>query len=176
MDASNTALEELANWHETESLLAMAGSNIKFHTAAAATIQAAVGNLPALLAERDALLDLIDLARLRDAALSARLEPVPALLAERDALAAKVARLQAALHEARMNMIASQGQAAELLEHVERLRETLTAADDVLRSYACYGGCGAPCMRTPEQCRQDCGKEAGDALVKVIAALKETAR
>ncbi len=57
-------------------------------------------------------------------------------------------------------------------KEIEALREALASADDALRNHACHGGPDAPCLRTSSQCHFDCGKQAGDALVTVLAALK----
>ncbi len=50
-------------------------------------------------------------------------------------------------------------------------REALVAAAEALRDYACHGGEGVPCLRTTNQCLDNCGKPAGDALLLVEAAL-----
>jgi hypothetical protein len=50
--------------------------------------------------------------------------------------------------------------------------KALKAADDALRNYACHGGPSVPCIRSPEQCRSECGKPAGDALLLVESALQ----
>jgi hypothetical protein len=51
------------------------------------------------------------------------------------------------------------------------VRETLEAADSALRDQACHGGPNVRCLRSPDQCRESCGREAGDALLLVEAAL-----
>lgn len=56
-------------------------------------------------------------------------------------------------------------------DSVREAIEALTAADEALRAYACHGGADIPCRRTPEQCASECGSAAGDAFVKVNAAL-----
>lgn len=61
------------------------------------------------------------------------------------------------------NTRASAAREAELVEALEK-------AEDALRSYACEGA-GAPCLRTAEQCRADCGRPASQALDAAIAAL-----
>jgi hypothetical protein len=49
----------------------------------------------------------------------------------------------------------------------------LLLADEALRNHACHGGEKVPCIRTKDQCAADCGKEAGDALLAVEAALNQ---
>jgi hypothetical protein len=51
--------------------------------------------------------------------------------------------------------------------------DALEAADKALRNHACHGGPDLPCLRAPEQCRAECGKEAGDALLLVEEALEK---
>ena len=57
-----------------------------------------------------------------------------------------------------------------------RTRKALRAAENALRRHACHGGPKAPCLRTPAQCASECGREAGDALLLVEAALKDTGK
>jgi uncharacterized protein YhfF len=52
-------------------------------------------------------------------------------------------------------------------EALEAMRE----AREALREYACHGGAEAPCRRSKEQCRTDCGKVAGDAFTRLTAAI-----
>jgi len=52
-------------------------------------------------------------------------------------------------------------------EALEAMRE----AREALREYACHGGAEAPCRRSKEQCRTDCGKVAGDAFTHLTAAI-----
>lgn len=49
--------------------------------------------------------------------------------------------------------------------------EALEKAREALANRACHGGLELPCIRSPEQCRSDCGKVDGDALLAVEAAL-----
>jgi hypothetical protein len=61
---------------------------------------------------------------------------------------------------------------------IERLVEALEAADGALRNYACQGP-GAPCLRTPAQCADNCGLGAAQALEAVesaLSSLKESGR
>lgn len=51
------------------------------------------------------------------------------------------------------------------------LREALSAAREALCEYACHAGADVPCLRRAEQCRQECGKAAGDAIQSIDAAL-----
>jgi hypothetical protein len=59
------------------------------------------------------------------------------------------------------------------LAHPDRalLARALEAADAALRNHACHGGEKVPCARTPDQCAYECGRQAGDALLLVEAAL-----
>lgn len=57
-----------------------------------------------------------------------------------------------------------------LRERVAALEGALHTADEALCEYACYEG-NFPCARTPDQCLSRCGKEAGDALTIIRAAL-----
>jgi len=56
-----------------------------------------------------------------------------------------------------------------LAERVRELEGALDAADDALRSYACCG-LGNACIRSPDQCRADCGQPAGLALDAIASA------
>jgi hypothetical protein len=61
---------------------------------------------------------------------------------------------------------------------IERLVEALKVADRALRNYACEGP-GAPCLRTPAQCGDNCGLGAAQALEAVesaLSSLKESGR
>lgn len=49
--------------------------------------------------------------------------------------------------------------------------EALRAAEDALRDHACYDGDKALCRRSEFECRTECGKSAGDALLLVVAAI-----
>ena len=55
---------------------------------------------------------------------------------------------------------------------VERLRAALAIAEEALCDYGCHDGPSTPCIRTSEQCRQECGKPAADALIHARAALE----
>ncbi len=62
--------------------------------------------------------------------------------------------------------------AAHIEAQAERVRElegALDVADDALRSYACCG-LGNACIRSPDQCRADCGQPAGLALDAIASA------
>jgi hypothetical protein len=58
-----------------------------------------------------------------------------------------------------------------LADRVRELEGALDAADDALRSYACCG-LGSACIRSPDQCRADCGQPAGLAL-DAIASVRQ---
>lgn len=49
----------------------------------------------------------------------------------------------------------------------DEARELLVEARDALAEYACHGGEGVPCLRTPDQCRSECGKAAGNTLARI---------
>jgi hypothetical protein len=68
--------------------------------------------------------------------------------------------------------IAAEAEVARLTAEVERMREALKFAEEALGEYACHVGPSAPCIRHPEQCVAECGRFAGDALLKVRAALQ----
>jgi len=51
------------------------------------------------------------------------------------------------------------------------MREALLVAREALCEFACHGGPDIPCRRTPDQCRDQCGREAGDAIVAIDVAL-----
>ena len=100
--------------------------------------------------------------------------------AELVALSADLRRI--ARHRLANPELAIEWKAADALEHltaklsaseaeVARKDRALRAADESLRDYACHGGPTVRCLRTPEQCRDACGKEAGDALLIVTAVL-----
>ncbi len=61
--------------------------------------------------------------------------------------------------------------AADLTRQLADARAVLRVADDALRNHACHGGPSAPCLRSDTDCQFDCGKQAGDALLVVEAAL-----
>ena len=52
-------------------------------------------------------------------------------------------------------------------EALEAMRE----AREALREYACHGGPDVPCLRNENQCRAECGKSAGDAFIRLTAAI-----
>jgi hypothetical protein len=54
---------------------------------------------------------------------------------------------------------------------IERLTEVLYRAQEALGEYACHVGDKHPCIRTADQCRNECGKIAGDAALLIDAAL-----
>ncbi len=58
-----------------------------------------------------------------------------------------------------------------LLASHRKMRKALETADAALRRHACHGGPEMPCIRTEGQCADECGREAGDALLAVISAL-----
>lgn len=60
------------------------------------------------------------------------------------------------------------------MDEIDRLRAALEQADGALRNHACHGGETMPCLRSKEQCKSECGKAAGDALLVVEAALGPT--
>ena len=51
------------------------------------------------------------------------------------------------------------------------LLEALKVAREALCNHACHGGDSAPCIRSSDQCLADCGKQAGDAIVDINAAI-----
>lgn len=51
------------------------------------------------------------------------------------------------------------------------LLEALKNAREALCNHACHGGNATPCIRSNEQCRSECGKQAGDAIVMIDAAI-----
>lgn len=51
------------------------------------------------------------------------------------------------------------------------LLEALKDAREALCNHACHGGDATPCIRSNEQCRAECGKQAGDAIVSIDAAI-----
>ncbi len=53
------------------------------------------------------------------------------------------------------------------------VRAALVSADNALRNHACHGGDATPCLRARYQCDIECGREAGDALLLVEAALAQ---
>jgi hypothetical protein len=61
--------------------------------------------------------------------------------------------------------------ATEAAAIIKELVEALKAADDGLRDHACHGGPAVPCLRSATECSIECGKRAGNALLKVTAAL-----
>ncbi len=67
-----------------------------------------------------------------------------------------------------------EAQATELTTLRGRLADlegALGTAREALANYACHGGAGIPCLRTADQCRTDCGRDAGDAIVVIDTAL-----
>ncbi|MCA3700797.1 MAG: hypothetical protein IOB84_13575 [Brevundimonas sp.] len=56
-----------------------------------------------------------------------------------------------------------------LAERVRELEGALGVADDALRGYACCG-LGNACIRSPDQCRAECGQPAGLALDAIASA------
>lgn len=69
------------------------------------------------------------------------------------------------------NMARSAVRAA--LSQPDAMREALGTARSALCEHACHGGDSIPCIRSAEQCRTDCGKQAGDAILAIDAALNE---
>lgn len=60
-----------------------------------------------------------------------------------------------------------------LRDENERLRGVLRQAQDALSEYACHVGDRNPCIRTPDQCRDACGKSAGNAALAIDAIFAE---
>lgn len=55
----------------------------------------------------------------------------------------------------------------------QALVEAARAAAEALCNHACHAGETAPCIRSAEQCRDECGKVAGDAFLTLFAALSQ---
>ena len=70
-----------------------------------------------------------------------------------------------------LESLRTRDEAARSSSKVERLRAALAVADEALCDYACHA-VGAPCIRSVDQCASECGKQAGDALLVVRAALE----
>lgn len=51
------------------------------------------------------------------------------------------------------------------------LIEALREAREALCNHACHGGKEAPCIRSDDQCRAECGYLAGDAIVRIDSIL-----
>jgi len=59
-------------------------------------------------------------------------------------------------------------------ETIAKMEDALRTAEDALRDHACHAGPNVPCLRTKQQCRDECGRSAGDALQVVLSALAST--
>ncbi len=57
----------------------------------------------------------------------------------------------------------------EALATIRAETEALAVAREALTNHACHAGPKVPCRRSPEQCRWECGKDAGDALARIDA-------